>query len=96
MRGVITSLLLTALQRDTSGVDNNLLGVSGQVTAPGVLAFGHIFLTLSAGKDGRPQTPAEQFASVTAPACAADTTGHGENPVAADQGRHRDVQTVRA
>jgi hypothetical protein len=30
-------------------VDNNLFGVSGQVTAPGVLPFGHIFAELRAG-----------------------------------------------
>lgn len=34
-------------------------GVSSQVTAPGVLAFRHIFLTLRPGEDTRPQTPAE-------------------------------------
>lgn len=54
-----TSLLLTAIQRDAVCVDKNLFGVSSQVTAPGVLAFRHIFLTLRPGEDTRPQTPAE-------------------------------------
>ncbi|AHM09766.1 hypothetical protein HX92_3475 [Mycobacterium tuberculosis] len=40
-------------------MDKNLFGVSSQVTAPGVLAFRHIFLTLRPGEDTRPQTPAE-------------------------------------
>jgi hypothetical protein len=31
-------------------VDKNLSGVSSQVTAPGVLAFGHIFAALRQGK----------------------------------------------
>lgn len=56
---VTTSLLLTAIQRDAVCVDKNLFGVSSQVTAPGVLAFRHIFLTLRPGEDTRPQTPAE-------------------------------------
>jgi hypothetical protein len=49
MRGVTTSLLINAIQRDTYCVDNNLFGVSGQVTASGVLVFGQIFDALSAG-----------------------------------------------
>lgn len=56
---VTTSLLLTAIQRDAVCVDKNLFGVSSQVTAPGMLAFRHIFLTLRPGEDTRPQTPAE-------------------------------------
>lgn len=59
IRPVTTSLLLTAIQRDAVCVDKNLFGVSSQVTAPGVLAFRHIFLTLRPGEDTRPQTPAE-------------------------------------
>jgi hypothetical protein len=43
------------VQRPTFGVDNNLYGVSGQVTASGVLAFGHIFAALSAGYGHLPQ-----------------------------------------
>ena len=31
------------------GVDKNLIGVSGQVTAPGVLPFGQIFASLHQG-----------------------------------------------
>jgi len=43
-------------------VDKNLFGVSGQVTAPGVLPFGHIFAALQAGKEPRPQAPRKEFA----------------------------------
>src|SRR5215475_3229453 len=49
IRGAATSLLIRAVQHCTFGVDNNLFGVSGQVTAPGVLAFSHIFGALRAG-----------------------------------------------
>jgi hypothetical protein len=35
-------------------VDKNLYGVSPQVTAPGVLAFGQIFAALSPGNGGDP------------------------------------------
>jgi hypothetical protein len=49
IRDTATSLLLKAVHRVTSGVDKNLYGVSGQVTAPGVLAFGHIFAALRGG-----------------------------------------------
>jgi hypothetical protein len=41
---------MDASPRRTFGVENNLFGVSGQVTAPGVLAFGQIFAALRAGK----------------------------------------------
>jgi hypothetical protein len=51
--GVLTSLLLKAIQRETIGVDNNLSGVSGQVTASGVLAFSQIFAALRAGNGAR-------------------------------------------
>ncbi|MCV7148228.1 hypothetical protein [Mycobacterium riyadhense] len=44
MRSVTTSLLLIVVQREAFGVDNNLFGVSGQVTAPGVLVFPEIFV----------------------------------------------------
>jgi hypothetical protein len=50
IRGVLASLQMKAIQRETFGVDNNLFGVSGQVTAPGVLAFSQIFAALRAGK----------------------------------------------
>lgn len=50
---------VNGIQRDAVCVDKNLFGVSSQVTAPGVLAFRHIFLTLRPGEDTRPQTPAE-------------------------------------
>jgi len=33
-------------------VDNNLFGVSGQVTVSGVLVFGQIFAALSPGNGG--------------------------------------------
>jgi hypothetical protein len=45
----VTSLLLRAVQPGTFDVDKNLYGVSGQVTAPGVLAFDHIFAALRGG-----------------------------------------------
>jgi hypothetical protein len=49
MRGLWTSLQMTAIQRHGIHVDKNLFGVSAQVTAPGVLAFGHIFAELRGG-----------------------------------------------
>ncbi len=48
--GAITSMQINALTRGGSGVDKNLFGVSGQVTASGVLAFIQIFAALRAGK----------------------------------------------
>jgi hypothetical protein len=53
MRRVTTSLLIRKVQRDRLCVDNNLFGVSGQVTVSGVLVFGQIFATLSTGNDVR-------------------------------------------
>jgi hypothetical protein len=53
IRGVLTSLQLKAIQREIIGVDKNLSGVSGQVTASGVLAFGQIFAALRAGNGAR-------------------------------------------
>jgi hypothetical protein len=53
---------IPAIQRHEFRVDNNLYGVSGQVTAPGVLAFGHIFSELRAGKENRWTTPSKLFA----------------------------------
>jgi hypothetical protein len=44
---------INALTRGDFGVEKNLFGVSGQVTAPGVLAFGQIFGALRAGKDAQ-------------------------------------------
>jgi hypothetical protein len=55
--GILTSLQIRAVQHRTIGVDKNLFGVSSQVTASGVLAFSHIFATLSAGYDDHPGTP---------------------------------------
>src|ERR1700712_2068519 len=49
LRGVATSLLLTAIQRDEFRVDKNLYGVSAQVIGSGVLVFGDIFVELIAG-----------------------------------------------
>jgi hypothetical protein len=49
IRGVLTSLQIKPILRETIGVDKNLPGVSGQVTASGVLAFGQIFAALRAG-----------------------------------------------
>lgn len=43
MRGIATSLLLTAIQRREYRVDKNLYGVSAQVIASGVLVFSEIF-----------------------------------------------------
>ncbi len=37
------SVLLPAISRQFYRVDNNLIGVSGQVIAPGVLVFTDIF-----------------------------------------------------
>ena len=51
LRGVATSLLLTAIQRHGFRVDKNLYGVSAQVIGSGVLVFGHIFGELIAGYD---------------------------------------------
>jgi hypothetical protein len=47
--GPATSLLIRAVQLTAFGVDKNLYGVSAQVTASGVLAFGRIFAELRAG-----------------------------------------------
>ncbi len=63
MRVVATSLLINAVQRHPYCVDNNLPGVSGQVTASGVLVFAEIFGELSLGNGGRAKTPSEKFAS---------------------------------
>lgn len=52
IRGVMASLQIRAIQRDACSVDKNLYGVSPQVTAPGVLAFGQIFAALSPGNGG--------------------------------------------
>jgi hypothetical protein len=41
---------MKAVQRTIFGVDKNLYGVSGQVTAPGVLAFANVFAALRDGK----------------------------------------------
>ena len=49
--GVNTSMQINALTRGGFGVEKNLFGVSGQVTASGVLAFSQIFAALRAGKD---------------------------------------------
>jgi hypothetical protein len=49
IRGTSTSLQIRAVQHRTIDVDKNLLGVSGQVTVSGVLAFSRIFATLRAG-----------------------------------------------
>ncbi|MCV6984115.1 hypothetical protein H7H78_01190 [Mycobacterium shinjukuense] len=43
IRNVGASLQLTSMERDAIGVDNNLCGVSGQVTKPGVLDFPDVF-----------------------------------------------------
>jgi hypothetical protein len=59
IRSVTTSLLIRTVQRDTYRVDNNLFGVSAQVTASGVLVFGQIFAALSSGNGGCPGGPAK-------------------------------------
>jgi hypothetical protein len=56
IRDALTSLQIRVVHRPAFGVDQNLFGVSGQVTASGVLAFGHIFAALSAGYGGHAQT----------------------------------------
>ncbi|VAZ87440.1 hypothetical protein LAUMK35_00220 [Mycobacterium pseudokansasii] len=63
MRAVAISLQINAVQRHTYCVDNNLPGVSGQVTASGVLVFAEIFGELSLGNGERAKTPSEKFAS---------------------------------
>ena len=50
MHGVGTSVQIPAIQRHGFRVDKNLYGVSGQVTAPGVLAFLRVFPALRPGK----------------------------------------------
>jgi hypothetical protein len=58
MQRATTSLQIKAIQRDKFGVDKNLYGVSGQVTAPGVLVFAKILPALRDGKgDGRRTPP---------------------------------------
>jgi hypothetical protein len=66
VRGVTTSAQIAAAEHDIFCVDNNLFGVSCEVTAPGVLPFGQIFAALRAGNGARPQTPSEQFARTAA------------------------------
>jgi hypothetical protein len=61
------SPLMDASPRRTFGVENNLFGVSGQVTAPGVLAFGQIFAALRAGKDIYARSAPKSFASPAMP-----------------------------
>jgi hypothetical protein len=53
MRRVTASLLIRKVQRVGLCVDNNLFGVSAQVTVSGVLVFGQIFAALSTGNSGR-------------------------------------------
>jgi len=53
----MTSLQIKAIQRETFRVDKNLFGVSRQVTAPGVLAFGQIFAALRVGNGARADSP---------------------------------------
>ncbi len=50
IQGVFTSMQINALTRSDFCVEKNLFGVSGQVTAPGVLAFSQVFAALRAGK----------------------------------------------
>jgi hypothetical protein len=54
--GILTSLQISVVQHRPIGVDKNLFGVSSQVTVSGVLAFSHIFTTLSAGYGDHPGT----------------------------------------
>jgi hypothetical protein len=49
----MSSLQIRVVQRETFCVDKNLFGVSGQVTASGVLAFSQIFAALRAGNGAR-------------------------------------------
>lgn len=57
MQRARTSVQIPAIERHEIRVDKNLYGVSGQVTAPGVLAFGGVFPALRAGKEPRRNTP---------------------------------------
>ncbi len=54
---LMTSVQIKPIQRQTFRVDKNLFGVSGQVTAPGVLAFSQIFAALRAGKGAHAGSP---------------------------------------
>jgi hypothetical protein len=63
---------MDASPRRTFGVENNLFGVSGQVTAPGVLAFGQIFAALRPGKDVCAQAAPKSFASPATPGLPCD------------------------
>jgi hypothetical protein len=56
IHGVAISAQLSVIQRGVFCVDKNLYGVSAQVTAPGVLAFGQILTALRRGNEGRTGT----------------------------------------
>ena len=56
IRGVATSAQLSVIQSGAFCVDKNLFGVSAQVTAPGVLAFGEILTALRKGNEVRTAT----------------------------------------
>lgn len=87
-----TSLQVTAIQRQTFSVDKNLFGVSGQVTASGVLVFAEIFPKLISGNEARPKPCSGKFASRAPPHRASQLSRiwprAAQNPVAAT-GRHR-------
>lgn len=53
---------IPAIQRHGISVDKNLYGVSGEVTAPGVLAFRRVFAALRAGKAPCRNAPQKEFA----------------------------------
>ena len=62
MQRARTSVQIPAIQRHGIRVDKNLYGVSGQVTAPGVLAFRRVFPALRVGKAPPGNTPQKVFA----------------------------------
>src|SRR6478752_5009103 len=63
MQRARTSVQIPAIQRHGIRVDKNLYGVSGQVTAPGVLAFHRVFPALRVGKAPPGNTPQKLFAT---------------------------------
>jgi hypothetical protein len=79
VRAAGTSLQINAIQRDTIDVDNNLYGVSPQVTDSGVLVFEGIFAALRQGKGGL-AAPAEKYF-----ATAASGDRHASAPAAPGQ-----------
>ena len=90
IRGVATSALISVIQHNVFCVDNNLLGVSGQVTESGVLAFGQIFGSVTRGNEAAPGHAGNSSPDPTAGSGihsgSQRTTNSGGNPVMATAG----------